>query len=101
MAGIHELRQRNSTAAAIAEARQALGERLSISDAVRAQHGKDLTWDPGAPPDAVAFVEDVACNELGGFPGDRRHYMRVKIERDPNRRMTQTLRNDLGVDASL
>src|SRR5215217_9294967 len=57
MAGIHDVRQRNSTAAAIAEARQALGERLSTSDAVRAQHGKDLTWDPGAPPDAVAFVE--------------------------------------------
>jgi D-lactate dehydrogenase (cytochrome) len=57
MAGIHDVRQRNSTAAAIAEARQVLGERLSTSDAVRAQHGKDLTWDPGAPPDAVAFVE--------------------------------------------
>ena len=25
---------------------------------VREQHGKDQTWNPGAPPDAVAFVRD-------------------------------------------
>src|SRR6185295_6521262 len=24
---------------------------------VREQHGKDQTWNPGAPPDAVAFVQ--------------------------------------------
>jgi D-lactate dehydrogenase (cytochrome) len=57
MALLHEIKQRNSPAQAIAELRELLGERLSISEAVRAQHGKDLTWDPGASPDAVAFVE--------------------------------------------
>src|SRR5687767_10488534 len=49
--------QRNSAAQAIAELRAFLGDRLSTAEAVRQQHGKDLTWDPGAPPDAVAFVE--------------------------------------------
>jgi D-lactate dehydrogenase (cytochrome) len=43
--------------AAIAEARQQLGDRLSTGESVRLHHGKDLTWDPGSPPDAVAFVE--------------------------------------------
>ncbi len=33
-----------------------LGDRLSTAPAVREQHGKDLTWNAGAPPDAVAFV---------------------------------------------
>jgi D-lactate dehydrogenase (cytochrome) len=37
--------------------RQRLGERLSTAPAVREQHGKDQTWNPGAPPDAVAFVQ--------------------------------------------
>ncbi len=36
--------------------KQRLGERLSTAAAVREQHGKDQTWNPGAPPDAVAFV---------------------------------------------
>jgi D-lactate dehydrogenase (cytochrome) len=49
--------QRNSAAQAIAELRAFLGDRLSTAEAVRQQHGKDLTWDPGAPPDAVAFVQ--------------------------------------------
>jgi D-lactate dehydrogenase (cytochrome) len=57
MALLHEIRRRNSPAQAIAEFKELLGERLSTSEAVRAQHGKDLTWDPGAPPDAVAFAE--------------------------------------------
>ena len=42
---------------AIAAARTLLGERVSIAMAVREQHGKDLTWNEGAPPDAVAFVQ--------------------------------------------
>jgi D-lactate dehydrogenase (cytochrome) len=42
---------------AIALARQILGDRLSTSQTVRDQHGKDQTWNPGAPPDAVAFVQ--------------------------------------------
>lgn len=40
-----------------------LGERLTTSQAVRDQHGKDQTWAAGASPDAVAFVhstEEVA-----------------------------------------
>ncbi len=51
---------RNSTTQAIAEIRERLGDRLSTAPAVRDQHGKDQTWNPGAPPDAVAFVKDTA-----------------------------------------
>jgi D-lactate dehydrogenase (cytochrome) len=57
MARLHEIQQRNSPAQAIAELKELLGERLSTADPIRAQHGKDLTWDPGASPDAVAFAE--------------------------------------------
>src|SRR5690349_20335337 len=53
---------RNSTAQAVAEIREILGERLSTAPAVREQHGKDQTWAPGAPPDAVAFVR--STNEV-------------------------------------
>ncbi len=48
---------------AIAELRRLLGERLSTAQAVCEQHGKDLTYHPGAAPDAVAFArstEEVA-----------------------------------------
>ncbi|MCU0790309.1 MAG: FAD-binding protein [Nitratireductor sp.] len=48
---------KNSTMQAIAELREVLGDRLSTAAAVREQHGKDQTWNPGAPPDAVAFVQ--------------------------------------------
>jgi len=34
-----------------------LGERLSTSHAVREQHGKDVSYHAGSPPDAVAFAE--------------------------------------------
>ena len=47
---------KTSTTQTIAEIRQWLGDRLSTAPAVREQHGKDQTWNPGAPPDAVAFV---------------------------------------------
>jgi D-lactate dehydrogenase (cytochrome) len=47
---------KNSTTQTIAEIRPWLGDRLSTAPAVREQHGKDQTWNPGAPPDAVAFV---------------------------------------------
>jgi D-lactate dehydrogenase (cytochrome) len=50
-------------APAIAEARALLGERLSTAQAVREQHGKDVTYHAGRAPDAVAFAqstEDVA-----------------------------------------
>lgn len=49
---------------AIDGARALLGDRLSTAAAVREQHGKDQTWNPGASPDAVAFVhstEEVAA----------------------------------------
>jgi D-lactate dehydrogenase (cytochrome) len=52
--------RRNSTIQAVAEIRELLGERLSTAGAVREQHGKDQTWNPGAPPDAVAFVQSTA-----------------------------------------
>ena len=48
---------KNSIAQAIAEIREVVGGRLSIAQAVRDSHGKDQTWNPGAPPDAVAFVQ--------------------------------------------
>jgi len=52
--------RRNSTTQAIARIRELLGDRLSAAPAVREQHGKDQTWNPGAPPDAVAFVHSTA-----------------------------------------
>ena len=48
--------RKNSIAQVIAEIREVLGDRLSTAQAVRDSHGKDQTWNPGAPPDAVAFV---------------------------------------------
>ena len=49
--------RKNSVTQAIAEIKAMLGDRLSVAQAVREQHGKDQTWAPGAPPDAVAFVK--------------------------------------------
>jgi D-lactate dehydrogenase (cytochrome) len=43
--------------AVIALLKQLLGERLSTATAVREQHGRDESYHPSAPPDAVAFVE--------------------------------------------
>jgi D-lactate dehydrogenase (cytochrome) len=57
MAFLHDVKLRNSAAQAIAELKPLLGDRLSTAEAVRTQHGKDVTWDPGAPPDAVALLE--------------------------------------------
>ncbi len=42
---------------AILEIRQILGERLSTAQIVREHHGKDQTWNPGQPPDAVAYAQ--------------------------------------------
>jgi D-lactate dehydrogenase (cytochrome) len=44
-------------APAIAELQALLGDRLSTSEAVREQHGKDVSYHEGFPPDAVAFAE--------------------------------------------
>ncbi len=52
--------RKNSTTQAVAEIRDFLGERLTTAPAVRESHGKDQTWNPGAPPDAVAFVRETA-----------------------------------------
>jgi D-lactate dehydrogenase (cytochrome) len=46
---------RPALAAVLDRMRALLGERLSTAIAVREQHGKDQTYHPGAPPDAVAF----------------------------------------------
>src|SRR5437868_10056893 len=42
---------------ALAELRALLGERVSTSAAVREHHGKDESYFPHAPPDAVVFVK--------------------------------------------
>ena len=42
------------------ELQKLLGERLSMSNSVREQHGRDESFHASAPPEAVAFVE---CNE--------------------------------------
>jgi D-lactate dehydrogenase (cytochrome) len=47
----------NSAAAVIAEARALLGERLSVNDTVRLQHGKGEDSTTPTLPDAVAFAE--------------------------------------------
>lgn len=44
-------------ARAIAELRALLGDRLSTSAALREAHGRDESWHPTVPPDAVAFAE--------------------------------------------
>lgn len=44
-------------AAAISALQEQLGDRLALGQAIRDQHGKDVTHHPGASPDAVAFVE--------------------------------------------
>jgi D-lactate dehydrogenase (cytochrome) len=43
--------------AAVASLHQLLGDRLSIAASVREQHGKDASYHPCLPPDAVAFVQ--------------------------------------------
>jgi D-lactate dehydrogenase (cytochrome) len=45
-----------ATTELIDELRALLGERLSLSAAVREHHGKDESYFPYAPPDAVAFA---------------------------------------------
>ncbi len=44
----------------LAELRALLGERVSVSAAVREHHGKDESYFPYAPPDAVAYPESTA-----------------------------------------
>ena len=46
--------------AAIASLHQLLGDRLSTAAPVREQHGKDASYHPCVPPDAVAFAQSTA-----------------------------------------
>jgi D-lactate dehydrogenase (cytochrome) len=46
-----------ASAAAIEELKALLGDRLSTSSAVRQHHGKDESYHPVMPPDAVAFAQ--------------------------------------------
>ena len=43
--------------AAIASLSQLLDDRLSSAVSVREQHGKDASYHPSVPPDAVAFAQ--------------------------------------------
>jgi D-lactate dehydrogenase (cytochrome) len=49
----------------IALLRELLGDRLSISAAICAQHGRDESYHPAHAPDAVAFVRDT--EEVAGI----------------------------------
>jgi D-lactate dehydrogenase (cytochrome) len=54
----------SETEAAIAELSALLGDRLTTSAALREAHGRDESWHPVMPPDAVAFAtstEEVAA----------------------------------------
>jgi D-lactate dehydrogenase (cytochrome) len=46
-----------AVATALDQIRALLGDRLSTAMPLREQHGKDQTYHPGAPPDAVAFPQ--------------------------------------------
>src|SRR6516162_9199439 len=46
--------------AAIASLHQLLGDRLSTAAPVREQHGRDASYHPCVPPDAVAFAQSTA-----------------------------------------
>ncbi|MFT4149110.1 MAG: FAD-linked oxidase C-terminal domain-containing protein [Paracoccaceae bacterium] len=52
--------RRADTAAAIAGLRAAFGDRLSTAQAVRDQHGKDVSWHETMAPDAVVFARTTA-----------------------------------------
>ena len=43
--------------AAIESLQQLLGDRVSIAASVRERHGKDASYHPYVPPDAVAFAQ--------------------------------------------
>src|SRR6202011_5536530 len=66
---------------AIASLHQLLGDRLSTVAPVREQHGKDASYHPCVPPDAVAFTQSTAevseivkiCARLRHHGGPLRH----------------------------
>ena len=49
--------QKTNISKAIAEVGELLGDRFSVAAVVREQHGNDMTWNAGAPPDGVAFAK--------------------------------------------
>jgi D-lactate dehydrogenase (cytochrome) len=64
MASAPVLPRRPPPPAAISALRDLFGERLSLAAAVREQHGRDESFYPAAPPDAVVFArstEEVAA----------------------------------------
>ncbi len=56
MAEIAAVLNDDEKAQAIADLRALLGERLTTSLPIREAHGRDESWHPVAPPDAVAFA---------------------------------------------
>lgn len=48
---------RDPQSAAFTELADLLGDRFTTADAVREHHGKDESWHPPLPPDAVVFPE--------------------------------------------
>ena len=50
-------RNESGSALSIAVLKQRFGERLSVSDALRTQHGHTMSWLQNQPPDAVIFAE--------------------------------------------
>ena len=56
MAQAPVLTRRETPAAAVSELRAVFGDRLSLSAAVREQHGRDESYHPTAPPDVVVFA---------------------------------------------
>jgi D-lactate dehydrogenase (cytochrome) len=56
-------RNDSGIALSIAVLKQRFGERLSVGQALREQHGHTTSWIPNQPPDAVIFVED--AEEVG------------------------------------
>jgi D-lactate dehydrogenase (cytochrome) len=52
--------------AVVVSLQQLLGDRLSSAAAVRERHGKDASYHPCVPPDAVAFPRSTQL-EFGHF----------------------------------
>lgn len=52
--------RRGDIDAALAQLRAQFGENVSTVQAVRDQHGKDVSWHEGMPPDAVVFAKSTA-----------------------------------------
>ena len=58
----HRTAGANAVASVIAALQDRLGDRLSLSQAVREQHGRGETWHATKAPDAVAFADSPASS---------------------------------------